>query len=76
MAKLFNIDPPRLLKCRETAQLLCVTTETLRAYRDKGTGPPYVRLLPKTIRYASNELEAWVRETSHQPPRHDATVTV
>lgn len=73
---IFNINPPRLLKPREVAEFLCVTTQTLRAYRDKDTGPPYIRLLPKTIRYPSNELEAWVEETGqHRPPRNDARAT-
>ncbi len=71
----FNINPPRLLKPREVAEFLCVTKGTLKNYRNKGEGPPFIRMLPKTIRYPSNELEAWVEKTGHhKPPQHNGTV--
>ena len=61
MPDFFN--PPRLLKTREVADYLNVSLDTLRAYRDKDTGPPFVRLLPKTLRYPSNDLKAWLDAT-------------
>ena len=59
---MLSMKPYRLLKPREVAAFLCVTVWTLKNYRDRGAGPPFVRLLPKTIRYPSDELEAWLKE--------------
>ena len=50
----------RLLKSREVCEILQVTPLTLQNYRDAGKGPPVVRLAPRTIRYPSDELEAWI----------------
>ncbi len=50
----------RLLKSREVCEILQVTPLTLQNYRDAGEGPPFVRLAPRTIRYPSDELEAWI----------------
>ncbi len=64
---MLSMKPYRLLKPREVAAFLGVTVWTLKNYRDRGAGPPFVRLLPKTIRYPSDELEAWLKETGrHQ----------
>ena len=68
---MINMKPYRLLKPIEVAAFLGVTHWTLKNYRDRGAGPPFVRLLPKTIRYPSDELESWLKETGrHKPPQH------
>ncbi len=64
MTDIFN--PPRLLKTREVAAYLNVTLETLRKYRDRGSGPPFVRLLPKTLRYPSDGLNEWLATAEAQ----------
>ena len=50
----------RLLKTREVCEILRVSRLTLQNYRDNGGGPPVVRLAPRTIRYPSDELQAWI----------------
>ena len=55
-----DIDPPRLLKVTEVCALLGVGKHTLLNYREAGEGPPYVRFASSTIRYPSDELEAWI----------------
>ena len=57
---MLDMKPHRLLKPTEVAALLGVTHWTLKNYRDRGEGPPHVRLSSQTIRYPSDELEAWI----------------
>ena len=47
----------------DTAQVACILgwrPSTLEARRSRGTGPPYVRLGPTSVRYKLTDLEAWL----------------
>ena len=57
-----NLD---LLTEEETATILQVHRATLSRWRQRGGGPPFVRLGPKLIRYRRSELRAWVAEGQH-----------
>lgn len=68
MTKLLRIRPARMLTPREVGDFLKVSVQTLRNYRLRGEGPPYIKLHPQTYRYASDELEAWLQETGPHKP--------
>jgi hypothetical protein len=57
--------PPALLTTADAASYLDLRPQTLRAWRVKGGGPPYVRFGAKgrgTVAYKVSDLEAWVME--------------
>ena len=65
-------DAPVLLDTPQTAQVLRLQPTTLEARRSRGTGPPFIRLGPSTIRYRLRDLEAWLdectaRSTAEEP---------
>jgi len=53
---------PELLTPKEAAVFLQVTEEQLQAYRIDGTGPPFVRINPRVIRYRMRDLLAWIND--------------
>ncbi len=55
-------SPARLLRPAEAAEQLGVTAKTLERWRGAGDGPAYVRCNSKTIRYRSDDLDAFVLE--------------
>jgi Helix-turn-helix domain len=57
--------PPALLSTADAASYLGLKPQTLRMWRTRGGGPPYVRYGPKgrgTVVYKVADLEAWVNE--------------
>jgi hypothetical protein len=52
--------PALLITPAETAGLLGVTAKVLERWRGTGEGPAFVRLTSKTIRYRSEDLDAFV----------------
>jgi Helix-turn-helix domain len=44
----------------ETAAFLGVAPRTLQWWRRSGTSPPYLRVSPRSIRYARHDLLAWL----------------
>jgi predicted DNA-binding transcriptional regulator AlpA len=48
----------------EAAALLKVHPRTLFEYRDAGTGPKFIRLSPRVIRYRLEDLEEWMAENT------------
>ena len=53
---------------RETAELLRVSSRTLRDWRRTGTGPPFSRVGTKLIRYLKADVDAWVAKTRQESP--------
>ena len=51
----------RLLKPKEVANALGVTTFTLLEWRRAGFGPPFLRLRGNDLRYAEDALLKWIR---------------
>lgn len=58
---------PDLLTPQQVAEILQLTTETLRNWRDSGSGPPFERLNGRVIRYERAALEQW-RESRRVSP--------
>jgi len=48
-----------MLSAKEVASMLSVTERTLRAWRDAGSGPKWVKV-GKVIRYQVKDLLAWL----------------
>lgn len=53
-------DPNELLTSEEVAEELSVGLQMLANWRYAGTGPAYIKLGPKTVRYRRAALEAWL----------------
>ena len=49
-----------LLDERQTADLLGWSPRTLQERRRSGTGPPFVRLSSRCLRYRLSDLEGWI----------------
>lgn len=57
---------PRLLNEREVARLLGVSTMTVLRMRRDGTGPAFVRVGPRFVRYNLADVEQWLGEHRSQ----------
>jgi predicted DNA-binding transcriptional regulator AlpA len=51
----------RLITDRELAVMINVPWPTVKAWRSRGGGPPYVTLGPRKIRYDVEEVASWLR---------------
>ena len=52
-------DPDALLTEQQGAALLGVTARALQKWRSKGSGPPFVRISSRCIRYRRRDLVDW-----------------
>lgn len=50
----------RLLTPKEAAAFLSRSESALKQWRAKGTGPAYVKLNERTLRYRESDLMAWI----------------
>lgn len=48
---------------RDVAELIGVSTGTLRSWRERGDGPQWLRV-GKLIKYAPSDVEAWVASSN------------
>lgn len=55
------------LNINEAARYLRVTPLTLRNWRQRGEGPPWIRLGPRMIRYPVPSLSAYLVELECHP---------
>jgi predicted site-specific integrase-resolvase len=53
--------PMKLLTARQAGELLGVSPETLERWRGAGTGPAFIRLSGRYIRYQPDDLEAFIQ---------------
>lgn len=51
-----------VMDTNELAAELSLAPGSLNKMRRQGTGPPYVRIAPKAIRYRREDVEAWLAE--------------
>ena len=65
-----------LLTPRKVTEMLKVTDEGLRRWRQEGTGPPFVQLGYRTVRYDAADLETWIaeRKFTGQGDKKDETI--
>lgn len=53
------LDPEVLVTEREAADFLGVTTRALQKWRANGTGPRFVRISGRCVRYRRRDLISW-----------------
>lgn len=46
----------------DLAQMLDVTTRTIRRWRREGTGPIYIKPSDRVIRYHERDVDRWINE--------------
>lgn len=54
-------DNPTYKRPPEAAAYLGIATSTLDKMRGRGDGPPFIRLTPRSVTYAVDQLDAWAR---------------
>ena len=54
-------DPDALLRPEAAAELLAFTPRALEAWRQRGGGPPFVRVSARAIRYRRSDLLDWAQ---------------
>ena len=57
----------RLLSEGEVANVLGVKPKTVQAWRAAGSGPPFIRVGRRLIKYRPGDLSIWMQEHSSQP---------
>ena len=61
-----SLDPDALLTEQQAALLLGVTTRALQKWRVRGTGPQFVRISSRCVRYRRRDLVDWAAERIKQ----------
>lgn len=59
-------QPPTLLTTRQAAEVLGLEPRTMEEFRRKGSGPPFIRLSSRSVRYRLDALERWLEERTFQ----------
>ena len=57
-----NASPDKLYTTKQMAHWFETSEQWLELERYKGTGPPFVRLGPRCIRYRQSDVLAWLNE--------------
>jgi predicted DNA-binding transcriptional regulator AlpA len=60
-----DLDDEILMDTRAAASYLTMSEAALSQMRVRHTGPAYLKIGPKSVRYAKSDLDAFV--TRHQP---------
>ncbi len=64
-------EKPLLLTEKETARMLGFSRRTLQGWRGRGTGPHYVEISPRCIRYRRSDIEKWIQERLRRSTSND-----
>jgi predicted DNA-binding transcriptional regulator AlpA len=59
--------PTQILSTDEVAAFLGISRDALELRRRRGSGPPFVRVSPRMIRYRVEDVEAWLAARIEQP---------
>lgn len=60
-----------LLAEKEVAKKLGFSPRTLQKWRRTGSGPVFMRISPRCVRYREEDLEAWVKERRRRSTSDD-----
>ena len=52
----------KLMTTKQVAEYLGLGVSTLLLYRASGTGPRYVKILKRLVRYEKRDVDAWLAE--------------
>ena len=55
--------PMKLLTASQAGELLGVSPETLERWRGAGTGPAFIKLSGRYVRYRQDDLEAFIQNS-------------
>lgn len=55
-------DPDALLSQLEAAALIGVSERTLECWRWRGSGPPFVKISRRAVRYRRRDIQQWISE--------------
>jgi hypothetical protein len=69
-----SIDPDTLLTTEQAAELLSFDKRTLDAWRSRGSGPDFVRVSARAIRYRRCDLIFWIEQLLTEPTTDDHVV--
>lgn len=58
------MNDEELLSTAEAARMLALKPQTLRKWRADGTGPKYVRVGSKAVRYRKRALAEYIEESN------------
>ncbi len=56
-----------MLSTAQLAERLGVTQVTLRSWRMREQGPPYIRISPRRVRYRVEDVERWEENCRRAP---------
>jgi hypothetical protein len=76
IAPIADSDPDALLDTKQVARLLRVSVEWLEIGRcrvkgrEKGYGPPFIRINKRMVRYRVGDLIKWLRSRKPQNPQN------
>lgn len=59
-------QPTKLLSTKEAARLLGLAAQTLRRWRCRGSGPPFVKLSTNRVAYRAEALENFVADREYE----------
>lgn len=57
--------PETLLDTKATAEYLGLAEITLAKMRGKGTGPKFIRVTSKAVRYRFSDIDSWLARSQH-----------
>ena len=60
---------------KELAAHLALSQSTLRAWRLRGEGPPFIRLGARNVRYPLDQLERWIESCASGRPSADGALS-
>ena len=46
----------------DVCKMLGITRCTLQSWREKGSGPPFIRISKKTVRYLKVDIARWMKD--------------
>ncbi len=63
----------KLYNRQEAADLLGVSTQTLRDWEKDGEGPTAIRIGKRSIRYREEDIESWLEEKAREQSGEQAS---
>ncbi len=52
----------KLMTTKQVSEYLGIAISTLLLYRAMGTGPRYIKILKRLVRYEKEDVDAWLAE--------------
>jgi hypothetical protein len=66
-----GVDARHMMAERDAAQYLAMRPCTLKAWRNRGKGPPFYRYSGRCVRYMRADLDAWIAKGAAPVPDAD-----